>query len=275
VQELPSGGSTAVDTVAPADANARWNIWLLLVVVLLGLIALYGLQLIVGLADMVAFMGRHYAYATSPVFVNKIRNYDPATVNQVFSAGSLAFAVAIAELAMAAIGYLLARSFFGATNAQLGLGLRLSPALIGLGIIAGAALWFVSAIVGGAQAKIFGEHPQMVEQIFQLHKDAWSITYDFLGACVVAPICEEFFFRGIIFTGLAQRLPLVWAAIISGVVFAGAHADLWALVPLSAIGVGLAYLYHRTKSLWPNIIAHFTVNTTSLFLIHAFPQLAK
>jgi len=253
----------------------KWRLPLLLVVFVIGIAALYGIQLVVGIVALVIFFASHPGYATDPAMLAKLQAQDPVQLNQVFSAGTLALTVGIAEIAMAGAAFLLARPFFGAGARQLGLGSAPTVSLVGIGLVAGLALWGASAVLGDAQARVFGDHPQMVEKIFALHRDFASITFDFLSACVIAPFCEEFFFRGIIFAGLAQRMPVIVAAIASGALFALAHLDPWAFVPLAVIGVGLAYVYYYTKSLWPNVIAHFAVNTTSLFLIHAFPQLAK
>ena len=77
--------------------------------------------------------------------------------------------------------------------------------------------------------------------------------------CVVAPMCEEFLFRGFIFTclrGWAGTLP---AAVMTGLLFGGVHvgsAPALDLVPLAALGFGLCLLYRYTGSLYPCMIAH-------------------
>jgi membrane protease YdiL (CAAX protease family) len=204
-----------------------------------------------------------------------VRSQDPAVLGTILSAGALALAVSLAEIAMAAAGLVLARPFFDAGPRQLGIAAVPTSKQLIQGLTIGFALWVLSAVLGSVQAKLFGDHPQVASQLFGLHHDALSIVYDFLGACIVAPVCEELFFRGIVFAALVQRMPVIAAACLSGVIFSAAHADLWAFFPRAVIGIGLAYFYYYTKSLWPNIFAHFTVNTTSLILIHAFPQLAK
>jgi uncharacterized protein len=77
--------------------------------------------------------------------------------------------------------------------------------------------------------------------------------------CVIAPICEEFLFRGYIFTAL-RRWRGTWpAAVITGLVFGGVHAGsapALDLVPLAALGFGLCLLYRYSGSLYPCIITH-------------------
>ena len=82
----------------------------------------------------------------------------------------------------------------------------------------------------------------------------------------LAPIAEELFFRGFLFAGLRSRWPLWAAALLSGVIFGLIHAPtgLTAVVPLSALGVVLCWLYERTGSLWPCVMVHLINNSLAL-----------
>lgn len=82
--------------------------------------------------------------------------------------------------------------------------------------------------------------------------------------CVVAPLCEEFLFRGFIFTALRNWKGLYPAAILTGVLFGGVHAGsapALDLVPLGVLGFGLCLLYRATGSLYPCIAAHCVNNS--------------
>jgi uncharacterized protein len=82
--------------------------------------------------------------------------------------------------------------------------------------------------------------------------------------CVVAPICEEFLFRGYIFTALRNWLGTLPAALITGLVFGGVHygsAPTLDLVPLAGLGFGLCLLYRYSGSLYPCMIAHSLNNS--------------
>ena len=82
--------------------------------------------------------------------------------------------------------------------------------------------------------------------------------------CVVAPIAEEFLFRGFIFSALRNwRGPWV-AAVLTGLLFGGVHATSAPaeyLVPLAVLGFGLCILFWRTGSLYPCIAAHCINNS--------------
>jgi membrane protease YdiL (CAAX protease family)/uncharacterized RDD family membrane protein YckC len=83
---------------------------------------------------------------------------------------------------------------------------------------------------------------------------------------VLAPIAEEMFFRGFVFSGLRSRMTLWPAAVISGLVFGLVHAPtgITTVIPLAVLGVALAWLYDRTGSLWPPILAHAINNGIAL-----------
>lgn len=82
--------------------------------------------------------------------------------------------------------------------------------------------------------------------------------------CVIAPICEEFLFRGYMFTALRNWHGTWLAAIITGLVFGGVHAasaPALDLVPLATLGFGLCLLYRYSGSLYPGIVTHSLNNS--------------
>jgi membrane protease YdiL (CAAX protease family) len=82
--------------------------------------------------------------------------------------------------------------------------------------------------------------------------------------CVVAPMCEEFLFRGFMFTALRNWRGTWPAAVITGLVFGGVHAEsapILDLLPLAALGFGLCLLYRYSGSLYPCMIAHSLNNS--------------
>jgi uncharacterized protein len=83
---------------------------------------------------------------------------------------------------------------------------------------------------------------------------------------VVAPVAEEFFFRGY-FYGSLRNWRGVWpAAIGTGIVFGAIHgssADPAFLVPLAFFGFVLCLLYEKTGSLYPGIAVHCANNSVA------------
>lgn len=112
-------------------------------------------------------------------------------------------------------------------------------------------------------------HIQTNDQyILELGKKAPITVYALLfAAVVIAPICEETFFRGFIFAGFMRSMPINWAIILSSLIFAFAHADAGTFPVLFFIGMALAFLRWYTGSIWPGLMLHFLNNASSALLI--------
>jgi membrane protease YdiL (CAAX protease family) len=81
---------------------------------------------------------------------------------------------------------------------------------------------------------------------------------------VVAPIAEEFFFRGFFFGALRNWKGLWPAALLTGLVFGAIHvgsAEAAFLLPLGFFGFCLCLLRERTGSLYPGIALHCMNNS--------------
>lgn len=76
----------------------------------------------------------------------------------------------------------------------------------------------------------------------------------------IAPLTEEFFFRGYVYASLRNGIGVFPAALASGAIFGLLHFEPLTMVPLTALGVVLALLYERTGSLWPSIGLHAVNN---------------
>jgi uncharacterized protein len=86
---------------------------------------------------------------------------------------------------------------------------------------------------------------------------------------VFAPIAEEIFFRGFFYAGLRTRWSLWPSALLSGAVFGLVHAPTGptAAIPLAGLGVGLAWLYNKTGSIYPSMMAHFLNNAIAISVV--------
>lgn len=94
-----------------------------------------------------------------------------------------------------------------------------------------------------------------------------SVALLIVGGMVLAPLWEEFFFRGFLFAWL-ERLVGFWAgALSSGLLFALVHYSLDVFVPLWILGVLLAWLYARSRSLLVPILFHLVFNGTTLVVL--------
>jgi membrane protease YdiL (CAAX protease family) len=131
---------------------------------------------------------------------------------------------------------------------------------IGCGLLVGS---YVIIILHNALLFLFGVDTQgenIVKMFAELDSPVWFLI---VGA-IFAPLVEEIFFRGFLFQGFRARYGWVTAMLISSAIFAMAHLDVVVLIPTFILGCVLAYVFHRSNSIWPGIFLHFLVNSFGL-----------
>ena len=103
--------------------------------------------------------------------------------------------------------------------------------------------------------------PQYVEQ--QINREYFTTYIEWIGyaigSLIVAPILEEFLFRGIIFQKLALTKGVVKALLISALAFTLLHFR-YDVIPLFITGLLYVILYLKTKQLAVPILCHFFYN---------------
>lgn len=102
------------------------------------------------------------------------------------------------------------------------------------------------------------------EAIIRLFAELDAPVWFIIVGAIFAPLVEEIFFRGFLFQGFRHRYGWVTAMLLSAGIFAVAHLDAVVLIPTFILGCLLAYLYHRSNSVWPGVILHFLVNAFGL-----------
>ncbi len=89
----------------------------------------------------------------------------------------------------------------------------------------------------------------------------------------VLPACvEEFLFRGVLFSTYkkSRMLPAIF---LSGFLFGCMHMNLNQFIYAFALGVYLAFLVEATGSIFSSMVAHFTLNATSVVMTFLLPML--
>jgi membrane protease YdiL (CAAX protease family) len=136
---------------------------------------------------------------------------------------------------------------------------RLWPAVgwAALGLISYVAFAIAYGAVVGPP-----EEQSIVEDLGVNESDVALITAGFLFV-FVAPVVEEFFFRGFLYRALRTRLGIPAAATLAGLAFGLVHVFTGAeAVPVLAfLGVVFCLVYERTGSLYPVIALHALNNT--------------
>ncbi len=83
---------------------------------------------------------------------------------------------------------------------------------------------------------------------------------------VVAPFCEELFFRALLFRGMRGYWRLAPSLAVSGLAFGAFHLNPSVVLPFALIGVLFAWANEQSGSLWTSIAAHAGVNGVSFAL---------
>lgn len=93
----------------------------------------------------------------------------------------------------------------------------------------------------------------------------------FVIAPIVAPIMEEFLFRGVIFRGLDTRFPTWAAVVVSALLFSVVHcqglssfSDIALLVWIFVLGAVNAVAVKRTNCIWVPIALHVCYNSATV-----------
>ncbi|QXD15718.1 CPBP family intramembrane metalloprotease [Rhodocaloribacter litoris] len=83
---------------------------------------------------------------------------------------------------------------------------------------------------------------------------------------VTPALCEELLFRGYVQRQAERSLGVAGGILFTGLLFGLFHLRLTQFIPLSVLGIYLAYLAWRTGSLWPAVVVHFANNAFAVFL---------
>jgi membrane protease YdiL (CAAX protease family) len=150
---------------------------------------------------------------------------------------------------------------------------RVSPGL-GVGAVLTAAIgYYALSAAYGSLVHISGKE-KLPSELGISHSTA-ALVGATVFVCVIAPVAEEFFFRGFIF-GVLRRMTVnlgghdlgPWiAAAITGILFGLAHtgsASSQYLIPLGLLGFVLCLVRWRTGSLYPCMALHSLNNALAL-----------
>ena len=147
-------------------------------------------------------------------------------------------------------------------------GARVGPMLVS------SLLLFILEILLMAGATVlllrlgFEKGPTKAEEQARIMASSFFILTD---ATVWAPLCEELWFRALLYTSLRTRLGVAPSAVVTATLFASVHYP-ESLVTAAAFffpAVLSSLWYERTRSLWPNVIAHSLMNTLTNIVLHA------
>jgi membrane protease YdiL (CAAX protease family) len=142
---------------------------------------------------------------------------------------------------------------------------------LGTTVVVYISFWIVTGVV----ALILGQakDQQIVNDLKA--EDSLAILAGFyVMTCLVAPLAEEFFFRGFLFKVLWERSNVIVATIAAGATFGLVHkpgGDWIGVAVLALLGCALCLLFWRTASLLPCIMLHSFHNSISFGFTKELP----
>ena len=167
------------------------------------------------------------------------------------------------------VGWLYALKRRGATLADagfrwVGIGpiLLMIPGAIGLMIVNGIVLFITNQIAGNvptAQDQVLGG-----EQVLTIPDLVWLL----IAAVLIAPIAEEFLFRGLLYRYIRHWKTVKVAMVVSSLAFAVAHFVPILIPSYFFFGLAEAFAAERFKSLYPSIMLHALNNGTLLVTLY-------
>jgi membrane protease YdiL (CAAX protease family) len=140
-----------------------------------------------------------------------------------------------------------------------------------LSVLLAAALWVGSIGLMEMQSLLFPPSAETLEYFRRLYAAlAPSSLLDGLVSLVVIALlpalCEELVMRGVLLPSLAVRMASAPAVVLTAAVFALIHFDPIRFLFTFVLGLVLGALRLRTRSLWPPVAVHLSVNALT-FLI--------
>ncbi len=168
-------------------------------------------------------------------------------------------------------------TYLGGGRQRLEFGYRRISWRLGIGAaVAAMVLYYVVSAIYAQLVSIHGTDQLPTD--LGVHTSTAAAVGTAAFVCVLAPICEEFFFRGFLFGILRQMRVRVgrvelgpWiAAVIVAVLFGLAHtgsARSEYLIPLGFLGFVLCLLRWRTGSLYPGMAVH-SLNNCLAFAVN-------
>lgn len=151
--------------------------------------------------------------------------------------------------------------------------LGLSFSHLGVHLLKGVIVGFLLLVISSYSEKIYATMlfitPTNHPIIMQVENAVtWGdLVVPLLLAGVLAPISEELLYRVVTFLPMKERWGFWGGAIVSSLVFAVMHFNVYWLGEMVIVGLGLAFVYYSTGSLISAMVAHSVLNTSKILMV--------
>jgi len=141
-------------------------------------------------------------------------------------------------------------------------------------VFAGVLTWYAAiplVVLAGFIATKFGSQGSsnpIVAVVLSSVKDSdpLAVIMFLITLGVLPGLCEETLFRGFLYTSLRRKFGVFISIVVSAALFSLVHFDLGGALPLFVLGALFAYVFERTKSLLPAMVAHCMWNSGTFLM---------
>ncbi len=134
--------------------------------------------------------------------------------------------------------------------------------MIGAGVAAQFMVDGILTLIRPLLPNLFAEYDKMVSSVTGA-ASSWVLL---LAVMFIAPIGEEYLFRGLILRYSKRCLPPILAIIFQAVLFGIYHGNIIQGVYAFVIGMVLGLVTYKFQSIFPAIILHMSINVSLLFV---------
>jgi membrane protease YdiL (CAAX protease family) len=128
---------------------------------------------------------------------------------------------------------------------------------------------FMSGSVSALVEAITGESPSSAAPVFPRTPTSGELLLTIVLACLIAPIVEEFVFRGLLLGYLRTKIKLWTAVALTAGLFAIVHLIPIQLAPLFVFGMMFGFVRVRYDNVWAAVLLHAMVNGIAVWVSFA------
>lgn len=133
--------------------------------------------------------------------------------------------------------------------------------LLGIGTIG----W--SLVVSAISVSIFKESAAASQQGLESYLPK-TFLLGLLVMAITPAICEEMFFRGYVFSAFKNKLKIASAILLNAALFGVFHMSLAKFFSTAFLGGMIAYIGHKSKSIFPGMLVHFMNNAFACWVMY-------
>lgn len=128
---------------------------------------------------------------------------------------------------------------------------------------------FLSGAVSALVEAITGRSPSSAAPVFPETPTSEEVLVTAVLACLIAPVVEEFIFRGLLLGYLRTRVNVGSAVALTAALFALVHLIPIQLAPLFVFGVMFGFVRIRYDNVWASVLLHAMVNGIAVWVSFA------